>query len=369
MDGDGRSSSQQVVDDPQRWALAHVVGVGLEGQAPHGDAGTDEVQVFGEATDRSLPDSVIDGESGVEHGGGDPVVARLPGERGDVLGETGPAEAEPRLQERRTNPRVGRQHVADPLDVGTRGVADRRKLVHHADPTGEHAVGGILGQLRRAHVHVQQRDALVGERPVEPVQDRSGDGARGPDDQTVGVQDVADRAALAQELRVRGHVDDGADAATGQRQADASIDGLPRAHRDGALGHQDDRLAQQGTDLVGCREDVAQVGPPIRPHRGGHREEDDVRAWQGVGELARETQPGGRPRFGEQGVQSRLVDHRLAPREAGDPLAVGVDEGDRCAQLSQPGRGDQADVAGPDDGDPHRLRQVHRVLRHVLDRQ
>ena len=53
-------------------------------------------------------------------------------------------------------------------------------------------------------------------------------------------------------------------------------------------------------------------------------------------------------------VEAGLVDRDLAAAQRGDPLGVDVDAGDVVAEVREPSAGDEADVAGADDGDLHR---------------
>ena len=53
----------------------------------------------------------------------------------------------------------------------------------------------------------------------------------------------------------------------------------------------------------------------------------------------------------ERLLQPGLVERDAAVAELDESLRVGLDELDRVAQLRQPDRADEADVAGPDDGD------------------
>ena len=55
--------------------------------------------------------------------------------------------------------------------------------------------------------------------------------------------------------------------------------------------------------------------------------------------------------LGDQLRQARLVDRDLAALEARDLVGIDVDAVDLVAQLGEPRRRDQADVAGADDAD------------------
>ena len=85
-------------------------------------------------------------------------------------------------------------------------VGEVGELVHERDARGEHRVGGVLGELGRAHVHHQQALVVALERRVDGA--HRGDRALvvGADHDAVGPHEVLDRRAFLQELRIR---DDG----------------------------------------------------------------------------------------------------------------------------------------------------------------
>jgi hypothetical protein len=163
------------------------------------------------------------------------VVARVSGEQlqeGHVLREAGAAEADPGAQVVRADPPVEPHPAGDILDVGADQLADVRDLVDEADPGGEEGIGGQLDHLGRGDLHLHHRGVQVlvqrgdrlGVRRIERA-----------DDDTVGLEEVADRGALGEELRARRVAD--------LRQpapVELGAHLLPRPDRDGALHHQHD---------------------------------------------------------------------------------------------------------------------------------
>ena len=97
-----------------------------------------------------------------------------------------------------------------------------RELVHEADLGGEHRVGGVLGQLRRAHVHDDHPVAVARERLVKRPHHSAARGLVGADDHAIGFHEVLDRRALLQEFGVRYRVELDCRAALGKRCVTAS---------------------------------------------------------------------------------------------------------------------------------------------------
>ena len=122
-------------------------------------------------------------------------------QRGDVLGQAAPAEADPGPEEVVADPRVERDPLDDLVDADADRLAQARDLVDERDPRRKERVGDVLDHLGRPQVG---DDHLAPER-VEQI----GDLARifrrpRPDDDPVRVEEVLDGPSLAQELRV-GH--------------------------------------------------------------------------------------------------------------------------------------------------------------------
>ncbi len=77
-------------------------------------------------------------------------------EGGHVLGEAASAVAAAGAEERGADAVVGADAFADVFDVRAVVLAEDRHLVHEGDAGGEHAVGGVLGQLGAFPAHGQE---------------------------------------------------------------------------------------------------------------------------------------------------------------------------------------------------------------------
>ena len=148
---DGRSSLGQQIDQHQRSRFAHVVGLGLEGEAPHGDGLALEVFRTTEAL-RELVEQhrllvfvhFFDSLQNTH------LVAVLLGGLDEclhVLGEAASAVAAARVEELRADAGVAADALADHVHVGADEFAEVRDVVHEADAGREHGVRGVLDHL------------------------------------------------------------------------------------------------------------------------------------------------------------------------------------------------------------------------------
>ena len=169
------------------------------------------------------------------------------------MGKHEAAEAEARVAGSSTRcARVEAHAARDEIDVRADLLADVRDLVDERDLGREERIGGVLDHLGRGHV----RDQLgAAERPVEAgdaVAERLA--ALTPYDHAVGVLEVGDRAALAQELGIRG---------VGDAGQPPSVERAPEARsgagRDGRL-HDEHRVGRAGGNRADDGLDTAQIG-------------------------------------------------------------------------------------------------------------
>ena len=146
-------------DQRDRGRVAHVVGVGLEGQPQHGNGAAAHVAAAdGDDLARHRPLAlVVDGGDGLDDAAGRAeVVGRLhQGQR--VLGKAGAAEARTGVEEFRADAVVEADAARDVLHVGAGLLAQVGDLVDEGDLGGEEGVGGVLDELGRAPPGEQQR--------------------------------------------------------------------------------------------------------------------------------------------------------------------------------------------------------------------
>ena len=102
---------------------------------------------------------------------------------------------------------VGADAASYGLDVRSQVLGEIGEFVHEADTGGQHHVGRILGQLRRAHVHVYHLVMITVERRVETLERGSRCFVHTADDDAIGLHEVVDRGTFLQELGIRHHVE------------------------------------------------------------------------------------------------------------------------------------------------------------------
>ena len=140
----------------QARGLAHVVGVGLEGEAEQRHALAEQrAEVLLELADHAPLLQLVD----LDHRGQQlEVVAGVAGQhlqRGHVLGEAGAAVADPGAQEGGADPLVQAHAAGDLADVGADLLADVGDLVDEGDLGRQEGVGGELDHLGAGDVGVE----------------------------------------------------------------------------------------------------------------------------------------------------------------------------------------------------------------------
>ena len=100
--------------------------------------------------------------------------------------------------------RLSRPMPRDLLDVAADLLAEIGDFVDEGDLGGEEGVGGVFDQFGGAPCGVEHRRLVEIERPVEVRHHLLGALVGGADDDAVGMLEVLDRRAFAQELRI-GH--------------------------------------------------------------------------------------------------------------------------------------------------------------------
>ena len=261
-------------------------------------------------------------------------------QRSGVLREAASAPARTGIEERRADARVGADALHHGRDVGADGLAHRGHRVHERDLHREEAVGGVLDRLGRRRVGDQDLGVEAGVESRHPFR---GVVVGRADHHPVGVQEVAHRRALAQELGVRHDMD--------VVSAHGALDDAGRADRDGRLVDDDGAGTQGRTDLGRRRLDVAEVGRAVVALGRRNAQEHDVRPGSSRGGAQHELEPTGGAGGGDDLGQPFFDDGDLTAVEQVDLVGVDVGAGHVVTQLRQTGPGRETDVARPHDRD------------------
>ena len=150
----------------------------------------------------------------------------------------------------------------DVLDVGVDRLAQVGHLVDEADLRREEGVGGIFGQLGRAPAGEQHRRPVEEQRPVDFAQHLARLVVLGADHDPVGMLEVGDRRAFAQEFGVgRDRVPSGAPSSL---RSAAILSPVPTGQ---STWSRPRPALQQLGQLVDRREHIGQIGMAVAAPR------------------------------------------------------------------------------------------------------
>jgi hypothetical protein len=176
-----------------------------------------------------------------------------------------------------------------------------------------------------------------------------------PQHDAIGPEEVLDRRALLQKLRVRDHLERDLG-----RRVDAGLQGVARAHGHRALDHDDAGLLREGGHLLARGEHRADVGRAGRVGGGAHGEEVGVGRVVRRRDLRVEVQAPCALVALDQIAQARFVDRDDAVAQLPHPLRIDVDAEHVVSQLGEPGAGDEAYVAHAEGDETHGAYLVFR---------
>ena len=280
-----------------------------------------------------------------------------------VLWEAGAAEAGARVQELVADARIGADAAAHLLDVGAERLGQVGHFVHEGDARGEHRVGGVLGELGRAHAHHDDALAVPLERRVEAPQHGDGPLIVRADDDAVGAHEVLDRGAFLEEFRVRDDGEIAAEMALLLLLDDRLLHLVGGADRHGGLRHHHLVALHVAADGARGGDHVLQIGRAVLARRGAHREKLQLAVRHARGDVGREAQPPGLLVALHDGLEAWLEDRNFSAVQAGDLVLVQVEAEDVVAGVREAGARDQADIAGTDDGYVHGVSSNSSVRR------
>ena len=355
---DRRSSLGQQINEHQRSRFAHVVGLGLEGETPHGDGLALEICFATEALREFVEqhrllvfvhffDSLQDAHLvAVLFGGLD--------EGLHVLGEAASAVTAARVEELRADAGVAADALADHVHVGADEFAEVRDVVHEADAGREHGVRGVLDHLGARDVRENHAEVIQHHRAVEAGHEFLGLFAFHADDDAVGLHEVRDSGAFLQEFRVACDVERDLDSALVELFLDDGLDLLRGADRDGGLGHENGVLLDVLAEGAGDGEHVLQVGGTVFVRGRAHGAEDHFYIVKDTGEVGRELEPAFALVPENHLVEARFVYGDFAFLEGFNLGLVHVDAGDVDAHFGKACTADKSYIAGSDNRNVHR---------------
>ena len=261
--------------------------------------------------------------------------------------------------------------LGDGAGVGAEAFADEGDLVDEADLGGEEGVGCVLDHLGRAGVGDEDGGVEGGVERGDAIGDV---GLIGAEDDAIGVEDVVDGGAFAQELRVGD--DREGDVGAGVLGEDFGHE-LDRADGHRALVDDDEVAGGVGGDAAGGGGDVGCIGAADLVRRSADADEGELGAGEGPGVVGREAEASGGEAALEEVVEAGLVDGGSAGLEGDDLALVGIEPDDVVSEVGEGYRIGEPDVsAAADNRNPGhspptpfaraKSMQVHRFVTRWL---
>ncbi len=346
-----RAEALEVHRHVERRRVAHVVGVGLERHAQHGDPLA--VDRTAERRDGEVDDALALAHVDRVHLAEErervaaPELLGARGERADVLRQAAAAEADAGVQEAAADAGVVSDGVGEGRDVGTGRVGDLRHRVDEADLRGEERVRRRLHELGGGVVGDDAGGSRLDGRAIDAIEHGCRVLVCDPVHQPVGLQRVLHREPLAQELGVPGETRVRCDV------DEPSSESCGRAHRHGALADDERAVGEVREQRLERRVDVAEVGGAgARRLRRADGEEVHL-GTRGIRDVGAEPQATGGRGGGEDLGQSGLEERRMPRCERGDLALVDIDAHDLVAEFGHRRGVHGTEVAAADHRDAH----------------
>ena len=273
------------------------------------------------------------------------MLTRGAGQGANVLGKAGAAVSRAGIDKMPADARIGADPLANHFDIGADALGHVGHFVHETDLGGQHGVGRILRQLRRAHIHDDQAVVIAIEGRIqlpEPVGRLLR--ARSHDD-PIGPHAVIDGSALLQEFGIGDDFDRERLAAGRQPLANDAVDLFGGTHRHRGLVGHDHGSADVVTDGLGHLENVLEVRAAVLVRGRAHGNEDHFGIGKRLRRIGGEMQASTVNIVTNHRLEPGLVDRDTAFIEAIDLVGVDVHAGDVMTDLGQAGARDQSDVA------------------------
>ena len=338
--------------DGQRRCIAHVIGVGLEGDAKHRDRLAVEAVIaeIAQFLDHPALDRVVHLDDGFHDALGGREILPDPGQRLRILRETRPAIAGARMQELVADPAIQPDALRHFLDVRADLFAQRRDLVDEGDLGRKKRVGGVFDHLGAFQIGGHDREITQEQRAVNLGHHLGRAVVLHAHHHAVGAHEIVDRGAFAQKFGVRGDVELGIGVCLGHHLGHLPV---------GAHGHRrfchDHGIPGQGArNILGRGHHETQIGMAVTAAGGGaDGDEYSLRPINGCRQIGGEAQPAGCHVPGHQRVEAGFVDRHFAPVQRLDLAGVLVDADHVMPEIRETDARDKAHIARSDHRDAH----------------
>ena len=230
------------------------------------------------------------------------------------------------------------------LHVGADLLAQIRDFVDEGDLGGEEGVGGVFDQLGRAPADIHDRRGIEIERAVDFREHLARARVVAADHDAVGMLEILDRRAFAQEFGVGHDLHVG----LGAQLPHDALDLVAGADRNGRFGDHDRGRRQQGRDLAHRLVNEAQIGVAVAAaRRGADRDEHGIGPTDAV-VRDRKLEPAAADVAFNKLAQPGLEDRNLAAGERRDLGGILVDADHVVAEIGETGAGNKPHIAGAD---------------------
>ncbi len=236
------------------------------------------------------------------------------------------------------------------VNVGAHLLAKIGNLVDIGDLGGKKGVGGVFDELRGLATGEQNWRLDQVERIIEMTHEVAGAVTLGPDHHPVGTHEIVDGGALAQEFRIRDHIEIGVLAGI----ADNALHLTPGAHRHRRFVHHHRIAVEGGGNLLGRGEDIGKIGMTVAaPARRADGDEDGIGLGHSGLQVGAKRQPPGIFVVPHHFLETRLVNGNLALAQAADLIRVLINTDHVDAKFRKTGTGDKSYIPGANYGYMH----------------
>ena len=355
---DGGSGLDELVDEHEGGGFAHVVGLGLEGETPHGDGLALEVFRSAETLCEFVEEYgllvFVDFFDGLEDAHLVTVLLGGLDEGLHVLREAASTVATTGIKELGADAGVAADAFADHVHVGAHEFAEVRDVVHEADAGREHGVRGVLDHFGARDVGEYHAEVVEHHRAVEAGHEFLGLFAFDADDDAVGLHEVRDGGAFFEEFRVARHVERNLDATLVEFFLDGGLDFLCCSDRNRRFCYENCIFLDVLAEGAGNRKHVLQVSGAVFVRRSAHGAEHHFDIVKDACEVGGELESAFALVAENHLVEARFVYGDFAFLERFDFRLVHIDAGDVDAHFSKACTANKSYIAGSDDCNIHR---------------
>ena len=353
----GAGGPQFFQQDPAR-RIAHVVGVGFEGQTPQGESPAAQV-AFVERVDTLeqlvlLP--LIDRFDRLQQIAGAVRLFGTVDQGAHVLGKARTAITTTRVDEVIADARVGADALAHRFDVGTQVFGQLGDLVDETDLGRQHAVGRVLGQLGATQIHEHDAVMVAIERRIQIAHHVTHLIALATDDDAIRTPAISDGGTFLEKLRVGDDIEMQQTTHLDQGLFDVRAQGIAGAHWHRGFLHQNQRLLTVTGNRIADREHVAQIRRAVFTRRRTHRNERHTAMLHGEFFVAGEQQAFRIQTLAHQAGQPRFENADVALTQQVDLVLVDVHTHHVMPDFGQHSRLHQTDVTAA------KYRDFHEAL-------